>query len=158
MTGSDSNWTLPVTVAPSRMASGGVAQPNLDLECPGYRVSLWRDLSHPSDRHHAGIVRQPHCDLRVARRRAKQLGRHVEDGVAPTLPGEPNDHLPGLHHLARFRTSRRHRSGGVGCKGRPADTVSGDPQLSFGVVDLRLRVLQGVLRLIEPGAGCVAVR
>jgi hypothetical protein len=30
--------------------------------------------------------------------------------------------------------------------------------LSFSIVDLRLRVLQSVLRLIEPGAGCVAIR
>ena len=86
------------------------------------------------------------------------MSRHVEYGVAPTLPGEPNDHLTRLHHLARFRTSCRHRPGGVRRKGGPADTVPGDLQLSFSIVDLRLRVLQGVLRLIEPGSGCVAVR
>src|SRR5262249_59713684 len=40
-----------------------VAQPGLDLECSGHRVSLRRDLSHPPGRHHTGIVTSLHCNL-----------------------------------------------------------------------------------------------
>ena len=65
--------------------------------------------------------------------------------------------MPGLHDLALLRTSGGNRSGGVRRQGGPADAVSCDLQLSFRVVDLGLRVLQRLLRLIEAGSGGMAV-
>ena len=158
MTGSDSNLTLPVTVAPSRIASGGSLSPTLtsNVRVTGSACGATSRTRPVAVTLGSSVSRTVICG--IARRRAEQLRRHVEDGIAPALAGEPNDHLPRLHHLARFRASGRHRSGRVRLKGRPADAIPGDLQLSFRVIDLGLRTLQRVLRLVEPGSGCVAVR
>jgi len=53
---------------------------------------------------------------------------------------------------------RQERCGRVRFEGGPADAIPCDPQSSFRVIDLGLCTLQAVLRLVEPGSRCVAVR
>src|SRR5262249_59163974 len=106
---------------------------------PGARSHARALALSPSDR------RQAHGDLRVARRRADQLCRHVEHRVAPILARKPDDHLSGLHDLACAGTSCCNYAWRIRLKLSEAHEIMRDLQLRLGGVDLRL---SGLLRLL----------
>ena len=83
------------------------------------------------------------------RRGAENLGRNVEHGVAPVLPGDSEDRLARLHHLAQFGGSRRDRPLDVGLELGEAHPVLGDVELGGRVVDSRLRGRQPLICCIE---------
>ena len=83
------------------------------------------------------------------RRGAENLGRNVEHGVAPVLPGDGEDRLARLHHLARFGGSGGDRPRDVGLELGEAHPVLGDVELRGRVVDPRLRGRQPLVRCIE---------
>ena len=85
MMGTASISMRPVTVAPSRIAGGGSVKPILTSKVLVCRIGLGRDLADAPVRDHPGIVRQAYGDLRIARRGADHLSRHVEHRVAPVL-------------------------------------------------------------------------
>ena len=70
-------------------------EPDLDLERPGRGIRLRRDFSDAARGPHRRVVGQRRSEPRGRGRRADELGRHVEHGVAPALAGDLDDHLPG---------------------------------------------------------------
>jgi hypothetical protein len=128
-----------------------IGQADLDLEGPGHGICLWRHLAHAPPRRHCRIVRQAHGDLRIARCRADQLGRHVKDRVAPVLARDPNDHLSGLDHLTGARADSRQHTGCIRLELGEAHQIVCGLELRFGGVDLRLGGLKCLLRLIMIG-------
>ena len=107
--GVDSSCIVPVTVAPSRIAPGDRSSPTLTSKVRVDRIGLRRDLAHPADRRARWIVGEGDGDLGIAARAAWiTLRRNVEHGVAPALARDLQDHLPGLHHLARLGAARGH--------------------------------------------------
>ena len=103
----------PVTVEPSRIAAGGSASPTLTCEGPGRRIGARRHLPDAPDRAHRGVHRQDDLDLGIGGRHVLDLGRHVEDRVAPVLARDLHDHAAGLHDLAGLGAHRRHGAGRV---------------------------------------------
>ena len=128
----------PVTVAPSRMASGGSVMPTLTWKV---RVagSAWGATSRtrPVALTCGSSVRAI-SHHRVARAGPDELLGHVEDGVAPALARELHDHLPGTDHLARFGADRGDRARAIGEQDRVAQLLLRDAQLRLGGVDLGL--------------------
>ena len=95
--------TRPVTVAPSRIASGGSVRPTFTS-----KVLVTGSACGPTSRTRPVAVTEGSSvrrtvDRRIARRCAQHLGGHVEHRVPPALVGNLHDHLSGLHHLARAR-------------------------------------------------------
>ena len=95
------------------------------------------DLAHAAGSLDAGLLGQEDGDVRVGRGGADHLRRHVEDGVAPALAGQPDDHLAGLHHLARLRADRGHHPLGIRVQLGEADLVFREPELRLRRLDLR---------------------
>ena len=146
----------PVTVAPSRMASGRIGDADLDLVRPGSGVGLGRDFPHAAGGLHLRVVGQRDLDQRVARACPDQLFGHVEHGVASTVTRDLGDHPPGTDHFARFGADRGDRTGGIGEKNRVAQLLLRDAHLCPGGVGLGLSVsklcwaLSNLARDVQP--------
>src|SRR5262249_47096005 len=122
-----------------------IGQANFDLKGPRRRIGLGRDLAHAPARRYPRIVGEAHSDLWVAGRRADQLCRNVEDGVASVLAGKPDDHLAGLNDLASSRAYCGYDTWCISLERSEAHQIMRGLQLRLGRVDLRLR---GLLRLL----------
>ena len=147
----------PVTVAPSRMASGGLMMPTLTWNV---RVaeSAWGATSRTRPvAFTCGSLVRAISTSGVARAGPNELLGHVEDGVAPALTRELHDHLPGADHFARFGADRGDRARSIGEQGRVAQLILRDAQLRLGGVDLGLGGEELLLGLVEFGAGRPAV-
>ena len=142
----------PVTVAPSRISGGGWARPTLTSKVRVTGSACAADLAHPAGRPDARLLGQEDRDLRVRRGGADHLRRHVEDGVAPALAREPDDHLPGLHHLAGLRPHRGHHALGVRLELGEADLILREPELRLRRLDLGARRLPHLARALVNGA------
>ena len=134
----DSISMRPVTVAPSRMAAGGSLRVTLTLNVRVIGIGLRIDLPHAALRRHGRIVGQGDHDIGIGRRRPYHLGRNVEHGVPSLLPGDLENHLSGLHHLARLGASGDDCSGDVRLELSVSDAVLRDLQLRMSVIDPRL--------------------
>src|SRR5215472_8181563 len=126
---------------------------DLDLVRPRAGVRLGCHLPHAAGGPHPRVVAERDLDQRIAWARPNQLLWNIEYGVAPALPREVHDHLPGAYDLARFGADRRDRARGVGVQGRVAQLILRDAQLRLGRVDLALDGLELLLGLIEFGPG-----
>ena len=133
------NSMRPITVAPSRIASGGSVRPTLTSKVRVTGLACGATSRTRPLRDHLGIVAQRHGDDRIARRRADQLRRHVEHGVAAVLAGDTRDHLADLNDLAGARSDRGNDARRVGFQFGEADQILRGLELRFGGFDLRLR-------------------
>src|SRR5262249_42596103 len=113
---------------------------------------------HVTDRRHCRIVGKLHIDDRTAWRRAQDLRRHIEHGISPALPGEPDDHLACLNDLARLGPYDGYHTLGVSLELGEIDLIMGRLELSFGRLNLRFRRAELSLSLIVIGPGCPALR
>ena len=90
-----------MTVAPSRIASGGLVKPTLTSNVRVMRIGLRRDLANAA----FGAVTGSSVRLTVicgsAGAARDQLRRHIENSVAPILACERHDHLTGLDDFSR---------------------------------------------------------
>ena len=127
----------PVTVAPSRISGGGWERPTLTSKV---RVvgSAWAATSRtrPVALMLGSSVRKTSI-IGIGRRGADHLRRHVEHRVTPALARQPDDHLAGLHDLARLGPDRGHHALGIRVQLGEADLVLGEPQLRLRRLDLR---------------------
>ena len=112
------------------------------LEGAGDRIGLRIDGPHARLGGHRRVVGERDRDRRVSGRGAQNMGRNVEHGVAPVLPGDGEDRLARLHHLARFGGTRGDRPRDIGFELGEAHPVLGDVELRARVVDPGLRRLQ----------------
>jgi len=148
----------PTTVAPSRMAAGGLLKADSDPKGSGYGVGLRIDLPDSPSRCHGRIVGQRHNDRWVVRSRTQHLGRHVEHCVPPFLTSYSKDHLSCLHHLAGLSSPGYDGAGGVRLELCVAHPIFGNLQSGFGVFNLRLRGLDSSLGLVEQDLGRIFSR
>ena len=70
-----------------------------------------------------GSLGQGDGDLASGQCRASQVGRDLEDGVAPIAPCELHDHPAGCDDLAGLRADCRDHAGRIGLQGGEADDV-----------------------------------
>src|SRR5215471_20508390 len=103
--------------------SGRIDQTNPDPKCACDRIGLWVDLPHATHGGDGGVIRQGDGNVRIRRRGAYHLGRYVEYGVAPVLPGNLENHLSGLHYFARLGAARGDRSGYIRLELRVAHAI-----------------------------------
>ena len=75
----------------------------------------------------------------------------VKDCIASALAGYPDDHLPGLHNLARAGADGSYDTGRIRFELGEIHPVIGGFRLCFGGVDLRRRGLQRLLGLVMIG-------
>ena len=92
----------------------GIGDADLDLVRPTSGVGLGRDFPHAAGGLHLRVVGQRDLDHRVARACPDQLFGDVEDGVAPALTRDLNNHSPGTDHFARFGPDSGDRTGSIG--------------------------------------------
>ena len=82
----------------------------------------------------------------------------IEDGVAPTMTGEPDDHLTRLHHLAGLGSYAGHDTLRIGLELGKIDLIVGRFELRLARVELGFRRPHVTLSLIEIRARRPALR
>ena len=154
--GADSRMR-PVTVAPSRMASGGSMMPTLTWNV---RVaeSAWGAISRTRPvAFTCGSLLRAISTSGSRGPDSNELLRDVEDGVAAALTCELHNHLPGVDDFARLGADGGDGARGVGEQSRVALLFPRGPQLRLRGVDLGLGAQELLLGVVEIGARGPAV-
>jgi len=76
----------------------------------------------------------------------------MEDRIASVLASQLDDHLTGLRNFPYTGADRGQHTRRIGPELRKADPVLGEFDLCFGGIDLRLRRLQRLRRIVVVGA------
>ena len=129
-----------------------IGEPDPDAKGAGDRVGLRRDLAHAALRRDVRIRRQGDDDTRAGRRRAQEVGRHLEDGLASFAPDKLDDHPAGRDDFAGFGSDCRDEARRIGPEHGEADDGFGGVHMRLGGLDLSSRRNPRLLGILEIGA------
>ena len=142
----------PVTAVPSLNGGRRIGEPDPDAKGAGDRVGLRRDLAHAALRRDVRIRRQSDDDARAGRRRAQEVGRHLEDGLASLAPRKLDDHPAGRDDFAGFGPTAVTTPGASASEHGEADDGFGGVHMRLGGLDLSSRGSPRLLGILEIGA------